>query len=74
MLLQPAKLKHRMQQSPLGHLRTPEFRMGNAKHEQVGAVQMSKGIHGRKRNTILKQGAWLKKVLVIPGLVLPGES
>lgn len=63
-----------MQHSPLRHLRTPEFRMGNAKHEEVGAVEMSKGIYGKKRNTTLKQEAWLKKVLVIPGLVLPGES
>lgn len=63
-----------MQHSPLGHLRTPELRMGSGKHEEVGAVEMSKGIYGRKRNTTLKQEAWLKQVLVIPGLVLPGES
>lgn len=62
-----------MQHSPLGHLRTPELRMGNAKLEKVGAVEMSKGMYGRKRNTALKQEAWLKKVLVFPGLVLPGE-
>lgn len=63
-----------MQHSPLGHLRTPELRMGDAKHEEMGAVETSKGINDRKRNTSLKQEAWLKKVLVIPGLALPGES
>lgn len=40
-----------MQLSPLRHLRTPELRMGNAKYEEVGPVEMSKEIYGRKSNT-----------------------